>query len=91
MRDAQEACDPAAFTWKCASTANCARRWISRRLVRSAPQLLADVGEFMTLRAGDVLMLGCDAGRPLARPATRIEISAPGFETLANTLVGEAP
>ena len=58
----------------------------SRRLLAdwcaARAQLLADVGEFMTLRAGDVLMLGCDAGRPLARPGDRIEISAPGFETL---------
>ncbi|RYF69795.1 MAG: fumarylacetoacetate hydrolase, partial [Comamonadaceae bacterium] len=60
------------------------------QLVRSAPQLLADVGEFMTLAPGDVLMLGCNAGRPLAKPGDRIEIVAPGFETLENTLVEEA-
>ena len=30
------------------------------QLVRPAAQLLADVSEFMTLRDGDVLMLGCD-------------------------------
>ena len=60
------------------------------QLVRSAPQLLADVSEFMTLAPGDVLMLGCDAGRPLASAGDRIEISAPGFETLRNTLVAEA-
>jgi 5-oxopent-3-ene-1,2,5-tricarboxylate decarboxylase/2-hydroxyhepta-2,4-diene-1,7-dioate isomerase len=35
-------------------------------------------------------MLGCDAGRPLARAGDRIEISAPGFESLCNTLVQEA-
>lgn len=60
-------------------------------LVRPAAQLLADVGEFMTLRAGDVLMLGCDAGRPLAKVGDRIDITAPGLATLSNTLVGEAP
>lgn len=60
------------------------------RLVRPAMPLLADVGEFMTLRAGDVLMLGCNAGRPLAKVGERIEISAPGFEPLVNTLVKEA-
>ncbi|TAM42790.1 MAG: fumarylacetoacetate hydrolase [Burkholderiaceae bacterium] len=59
-------------------------------LVRNAAQLLADVSGFMTLRRGDVLMLGCDAGRPLARAGDRIEISAPRFETLCNTLVQEA-
>ena len=67
------------------------------RMVRSAAQLLADVGEFMTLREGDVLMLGCDClpsgGRPLARVGDRIDISVPGmpaFGTLSNTLVAEA-
>lgn len=66
------------------------------RMVRSAGQLLADVGEFMTLRAGDVLMLGCDVlaggGRPLARVGDRIEIGVPAipaFGTLSNTLVAE--
>jgi 5-oxopent-3-ene-1,2,5-tricarboxylate decarboxylase / 2-hydroxyhepta-2,4-diene-1,7-dioate isomerase len=60
------------------------------QLVRPAAQLLADVNEFMTLGAGDVLMLGVDAGRPLARAGDRIEISAPGLGTLSNTLVAEA-
>jgi len=60
-----------------------------RHLVRNASRLLADVGEFMTLRPGDVLMLGCDAGRPLARRGDRIDITAPGFGVLSNTLVAE--
>ena len=59
-------------------------------LVRNAAQLLADVDEFMTLGAGDALMLGCDLGRPLAQAGDRIEITAPGFGTLTNTLVAEA-
>jgi 5-oxopent-3-ene-1,2,5-tricarboxylate decarboxylase / 2-hydroxyhepta-2,4-diene-1,7-dioate isomerase len=44
----------------------------------------------MTLAHGEVLMLGCGAGRPRARAGDRIEISSPGFETLVNTLVAEA-
>jgi 5-oxopent-3-ene-1,2,5-tricarboxylate decarboxylase / 2-hydroxyhepta-2,4-diene-1,7-dioate isomerase len=60
------------------------------QLVRPAAQLLAEVNEFMTLGAGDALMLGVDAGRPLARAGDRIEISAPGLGTLSNTLVAEA-
>jgi 5-oxopent-3-ene-1,2,5-tricarboxylate decarboxylase/2-hydroxyhepta-2,4-diene-1,7-dioate isomerase len=58
-------------------------------LVRSPAQLLADVSEFMTLNAGDALMLGCDVGRPLARVGDRIEISAPGLGSLSNSLVAE--
>lgn len=59
-------------------------------LVRDASQLLSDVSAFMTLGKGDALMLGCDLGRPLAKVGDRIEIRAPGFGTLANTLVAEA-
>jgi 5-oxopent-3-ene-1,2,5-tricarboxylate decarboxylase/2-hydroxyhepta-2,4-diene-1,7-dioate isomerase len=62
-------------------------------LVRDAATLLADVGEFMTLQPGDVLMLGSDClpdgTRPRGRAGDRIEISAPGFEPLVITLAGE--
>ncbi len=61
-------------------------------LHRDAMSLLRDVNEFMTLQPGDVLMLGCDAGRPLAKVGDRIDISAPGlpaFGTLSHTLVAE--
>lgn len=59
-------------------------------LVRDARQLLADVSEFMTLGAGDVLMLGLDAGRPLAGVGDQIEIRAEGLGILRNQLVAEA-
>lgn len=59
-------------------------------LVRDARQLLADVGEFMTLGEGDVLMLGCDAPRPRARVGDRIELRCTPLGTLANRLVAEA-
>ena len=62
-------------------------------LVRPAAQLLADVSEFMTLSAGDVLMLGCDWGRPRARAFDRVELRAEGMGALANILApeGSAP
>lgn len=60
-------------------------------LVRDAAALLADVGTFMTLQPGDVLMLGTDClpdgARPLARAGDRVEIRAAGFEPLVHTLV----
>jgi 5-oxopent-3-ene-1,2,5-tricarboxylate decarboxylase/2-hydroxyhepta-2,4-diene-1,7-dioate isomerase len=61
------------------SGSRCINGELKHRSIRrrcATPQLLADVGEFMTLAHGDVLMLGCDAGRPPARPGDRIEISA---------------
>lgn len=63
-------------------------------LVRSPSQLVTDVSAFMTLRAGDVLMVGCDVlpsgVRPLAAAGDRIDIDVPGFPTLSHWLVKEA-
>lgn len=62
------------------------------QMLRPAAQLIADVSAFMTLRHGDVLLLGLGANRPLARVGQRIEISAigmPALGTLTNTLVEE--
>ncbi|MDQ0071151.1 5-oxopent-3-ene-1,2,5-tricarboxylate decarboxylase/2-hydroxyhepta-2,4-diene-1,7-dioate isomerase [Variovorax boronicumulans] len=89
MRDAQDVADPANFRIEVRVNGELKQSIDFSQLVRPAQQLLADVGEFMTLAHGDVLMLGCDAGRPLARAGDSIEISAPGFETLTHTLVQE--
>ena len=65
-----------------------------RDLVRNMPTLLADVGEFMTLQPGDVLMVGTDClsdgTRPRARSGDRVEISAPGFASVVTTVKGLA-
>jgi 5-oxopent-3-ene-1,2,5-tricarboxylate decarboxylase/2-hydroxyhepta-2,4-diene-1,7-dioate isomerase len=66
------------------------------QLVRSASQLFADVSEFMTLREGDVLMLGCDCfpngKRPVAKVGDVISINStshPALGKLHNTLTAE--
>ncbi|MPM86497.1 Homoprotocatechuate catabolism bifunctional isomerase/decarboxylase [bioreactor metagenome] len=58
-------------------------------LVRSAPVLLADVTEFMTLSPGDVLLLGPGDGSPLARAGDAVLINVPGLGQLRHTLVAE--
>ena len=90
LRDAQEVADPAEFKLEVRVNGELRQSVDFSNLARNASQLLSDVGDFMTLARGDMLMLGCDEGRPLARAGDRIEVSAPGFETLVNTLVGEA-
>jgi len=63
-------------------------------LMRNIPTLLADVGEFMTLQPGDVLMVGtdclADGTRPRAKAGDRVEISAPGFASVVTTVRGAA-
>jgi len=82
--------DPASLTLEVRIDGELRQRADFSQLMRSPAQLLAEVGSFMTLAPGDVLMLGCNAGRPLARAGQHIDISAPGFEDLSNTLEGSA-
>ncbi|MGH8821021.1 MAG: fumarylacetoacetate hydrolase family protein, partial [Rhodoferax sp.] len=70
---AQVAGDPARFTLAVRVNGVLRQSVDFANLVRNAAQLLADVSDFMTLHRGDVLMLGCDAGRPLVRAGDRIE------------------
>jgi 5-oxopent-3-ene-1,2,5-tricarboxylate decarboxylase/2-hydroxyhepta-2,4-diene-1,7-dioate isomerase len=64
-------------------------------LVRPVAPLLAEVAEFMTLQAGDVLMLGTDVldsgQRPRVRAGDTVCLSAPGFAPWVQTVQGEAP
>lgn len=90
VRARNEAGDPAIFVLQVRINDELKQTVRFADLVRPAQQLLADVSEFMTLMPGDVLMLGCDAGRPRARAGDRIEISMPALGRLANTLVQES-
>lgn len=90
VRSTADAGDPAQFTLEVRINGQVAHSVRFAELARPAAQLLADVQDFMTLHEGDLLLLGCDLGRPLARVGDRIEITAPGFAPLSNTLVAEA-
>jgi 5-oxopent-3-ene-1,2,5-tricarboxylate decarboxylase/2-hydroxyhepta-2,4-diene-1,7-dioate isomerase len=91
VRARNEAGDPAIFVLQVRINGELRQTVRFSQLVRPAERLLADVGEFMTLAEGDLLMLGCDAGRPRARVGDHIEISMPALGVLAHTLVAEAP
>ena len=85
-----EAGDPAVFKLEVRINGELKQTVRFAELLRPAEQLLAAVSEFMSLAEGDMLMLGCEAGRPRARAGDRIEIRMPALGTLANTLVAEA-
>ncbi|MFM8609566.1 MAG: fumarylacetoacetate hydrolase family protein [Burkholderiaceae bacterium] len=65
-------------------------RWGASALVRDAATLVRDVSDFMTLRSGDVLMLGLPPQPPLAHAGQRIELTAQGFAPLSVSLVTES-
>jgi 5-oxopent-3-ene-1,2,5-tricarboxylate decarboxylase/2-hydroxyhepta-2,4-diene-1,7-dioate isomerase len=59
-------------------------------LYRGVARLVSDVTGFMTLRAGDVLLLGVPPNPPLARAGDLMTIEADGFGRLENRLVPES-
>lgn len=57
--------------------------------VRGVAALLAEVSEFMTLRPGDVLLLGRSHGVPLVRAGQAVTVTVAGVGTLRCTLAAE--
>lgn len=90
IRARNEAGDPAVFKLEVRVNGELKQTVRFSQLVRSADRLLADVSEFMTLAEGDMLMLGCDVGRPRVRVGDTVLISMPALGTLTNLFVAEA-
>jgi 5-oxopent-3-ene-1,2,5-tricarboxylate decarboxylase/2-hydroxyhepta-2,4-diene-1,7-dioate isomerase len=55
--------------------------------VRGVAQLIAEISEFMTLHAGDVLITGTPEGRVDVVPGDRVEIEISGLGRLINHIV----
>ena len=60
-------------------------RWSLSRLVRSPAQLIADLSQFMTLKAGDLLLVGLPGDAPRATEGQSIAVSATTSENCAFT------
>jgi 5-oxopent-3-ene-1,2,5-tricarboxylate decarboxylase / 2-hydroxyhepta-2,4-diene-1,7-dioate isomerase len=60
-------------------------------LIRPISQLIADISAFMTLAAGDVLLVGLPENLPLARVGDRVAVEIDGIGRLENPLVAEVP
>lgn len=54
-------------------------RWSLSRLARSPRQLIADLSAFMTLRAGDLLLVGLPGDAPHVRAGQSIRVEADGL------------
>lgn len=65
-----------------------AHRWSLSRLVRSPAQLISDLSQFMTLQAGDLLLVGLPGDAPRATEGQRIAVSASGLPPLATAIAG---
>jgi 5-oxopent-3-ene-1,2,5-tricarboxylate decarboxylase/2-hydroxyhepta-2,4-diene-1,7-dioate isomerase len=58
-------------------------------LIRSAAQLIADISEFQTLAAGDVLLVGEPENSPLAMPGDVVRVEIEGLGAIENAVVAE--
>lgn len=58
-------------------------------LIRPIARLLADVTEFMTLHAGDVLLVGVPENAPLVKENDEVRIEIDGIGSLENKIVAE--
>ncbi len=56
-------------------------------LVRSIPHLIQDISEFMTLLAGDILLVGEPETSPLAAPGDLVRVEIPGVGAVENKVV----
>jgi 5-oxopent-3-ene-1,2,5-tricarboxylate decarboxylase / 2-hydroxyhepta-2,4-diene-1,7-dioate isomerase len=55
-------------------------------LVRRVAQLMADITEFMTLNAGDLLLAGEPDNAPFARPGDTVRVEVDGLPALENPI-----
>jgi len=58
-------------------------------LVRPVDRLLADIGEFLTLAPGDLVLIGEPPDSPLARAGDRVRVEIDGCPPLENEVVPE--
>lgn len=86
---ARHVADPDALSIQVEVDGRIVQRGTTGGMQRSVARLIADVSDFMTLSAGDVLMLGVSFGAPRARAEQRVRISIEGVGTLENPLVSE--
>ena len=65
-------------------------RWSLSRLVREPVQLIGDLGVFMTLRVGDILLIGLPGDAPVVRVGQSVRLKAEGLPALSTRLIAEA-
>ena len=78
--------DPGALDIEVRIDGQVAQRASTADLIRPVARLIADVTQFMTLEAGDILLTGVPHGAPQARAGQRYDISISRVGALGNAL-----
>ena len=86
MRDAQDVSDPAAFRLEVRINGALRQSVDFSQTVRSASQLLADVGAFMTRSPGDLILTGTPDGVVDCRPGDVVVTEIERIGALVNTI-----
>jgi 5-oxopent-3-ene-1,2,5-tricarboxylate decarboxylase/2-hydroxyhepta-2,4-diene-1,7-dioate isomerase len=83
--------DPSLLTGDIETSVNdaVAHIWSPRRLLRDAASLIADISAFMTLAAGDLLLIGLAHDAPRAEAGDRVTVRAKRLPELSVQLNGE--
>ncbi len=81
--------DPDALAVRVVVDGEMAQQSSTGERLRSVSRLLADVTEFMTLSAGDILMLGISAGAPRVRAGQKAIIAIDGLAPINLGFVAE--
>jgi 5-oxopent-3-ene-1,2,5-tricarboxylate decarboxylase / 2-hydroxyhepta-2,4-diene-1,7-dioate isomerase len=85
----QAIADPDALTLTVATPGSGVQHFTTGGMLRGVARLLQDVSAFMTLSAGDVLMLGVKAGAPQAKAGERFSVDCAQIGSLQGQLVAE--
>jgi 5-oxopent-3-ene-1,2,5-tricarboxylate decarboxylase / 2-hydroxyhepta-2,4-diene-1,7-dioate isomerase len=85
----QAIADPDALALQVTVDGRVVHRASTAGMLRGVTRLLAEVTEFMTLRRGDILLLGVAAGAPRARAGQAFAIDIEGLGRLDGALVAE--
>lgn len=59
-------------------------RWSTADLVRSVPELIAAISDFITLQPGDAVLIGTPHQRVEIKPGDEVTVRAAGLPTLTN-------
>jgi 5-oxopent-3-ene-1,2,5-tricarboxylate decarboxylase / 2-hydroxyhepta-2,4-diene-1,7-dioate isomerase len=81
--------DPDALALTVATPGSGVQHFTTGGMLRGVARLLQDVSAFMTLSAGDVLMLGVKAGAPQAKAGERFSVDCAQIGSLQGQLVAE--
>lgn len=84
-----ELADPHALTLKVLVNGEVRQENTTANFVRSVPRLIAELSEFMTLHAGDVLITGTPEGRVDVQPGDEVTVEISGLGRLTNHIVAQ--